>query len=627
MAEIISNYSFAILIVAAITIIIFIVFMSRQQTRLIHKIYFGIAGVLGIWIFGVIAIKLTDESNTFMLWFWDAVTNIGSAFAPFLALFLAFAFSRGWERIPKKYLALFLLPLGSVILVWTNPFHHLFYRQFSIHITDIEFGPLMFVNGLMIFGCLGISIFIMIRFALRSKNALYIKQALLFSVGNMFPIIVNLLATTGILNLSIAATPISFVGTFICHGLAIYHLHFLDIKPIAMNQVLNQISDCYLITAVDGLIIGYNEPFTTTIGKQHGIEINKKLSDCLKDEDVEYKTGIYNLLTSIESCRTTCSTINYEQAISYQEEGEWQKLYYIVEVNPLIVEGAISGFVAIFKDVSRLRESMQKLQDSQLRLVENERLASLGQMVGGLAHNLKTPIMSIAGNCAALNNLVEECALSINDEEVTEEDYTEIYGDMRGWLQKIRDACSYMSDIITAVKGQAGGMDKSDMADFSIEDLMKRVSLLLRHELLSGHCKLLTEVNIPSAGDTDVLLHGDINSLVQVINNLISNAIYAQVDDGRHDILVSVDIDKDHLKLSVIDWGTGINEEVKEKLFRQMITSKGNQGTGLGIYISASVIKGKFGGTMAVEDNPEGGSVFIIKIPMENVTILQNYGI
>lgn len=616
-----------VLIVAIIGIAALIIRMSRREVKLIHRIYFGIAFVLGIWMLGVIAIYFTDQTNDFMLWFWDAFTNIGSAFAPIFAMLLALAFTQGWETIPKKYRLLFIIPIFSVILVWTNPLHNLYYIQFSTHISEIEFGPLMFVNGVILFACLGLAIIIMMRFAIKSRNSLYIKQALLFSLGNVFPIVVNLLATTRMLELTIAATPLSFVGTFICHGLAIYHLHFLDIKPIAMNQVLNQISDCYLITGSDGLIVGYNEPFMDMIGKQHGIELNKRLKDCLKDEDVEYKTGIYNLLTSIESCREMCSTISYEQSISYQEDGEWQKLYYIVEVNPLLIEGEMSGYIAIFKDVSRLRESMQKLQDSQMRLVEQERLASLGQMVGGLAHNLKTPIMSIAGNCAALNNLVEECVLSIDDPEITNEDYLEIYGDMRGWLQKIRDACSYMSDIITAVKGQAGGMDSSSVEEFNMEDMIKRCALLLRHELQAGHCQLLTEVNIPGVKERDILLNGDINNLVQVINNLISNAIYAQVEGGRHDIMFSIDQDKSDLMLCVKDWGTGISDDVKSKLFRQMITSKGNQGTGLGIYISASVIKGKFGGRIEVEDNPEGGTIFIIKIPLENVTILQNYSI
>ena len=73
----------------------------------------------------------------------------------------------------------------------------------------------------------------------------------------------------------------------------------------------------------------------------------------------------------------------------------------------LVEENKLGGFLAFFKDVTKVKESMQRLQDSQTKLMEQERLASLGQMVGGIAHNLKTPIMSVSGSMIAVENLVE----------------------------------------------------------------------------------------------------------------------------------------------------------------------------------------------------------------------------
>ena len=80
--------------------------------------------------------------------------------------------------------------------------------------------------------------------------------------------------------------------------------------------------------------------------------------------------------------------------------------------------------------------------------------------------------------------------------------------------------------------------------------------------------------------------------------------------------------------IKVKDTGTGVPEEVKGKLFNQMITSKGAMGNGLGIYISNSVIKAKFNGRMWTEDNPEGGAIFGIAIPLQYVsfTALQKGG-
>ncbi len=236
-------------------------------------------------------------------------------------------------------------------------------------------------------------------------------------------------------------------------------------------------------------------------------------------------------------------------------------------------------------------------------------------MVGGLAHNLKTPIMSISGSAVAVENLVEECTLSLGDPDVTAEDYAEIRQEIAEWLVKIREACAYMSDIISAVKGQATNANVSEGLEFSLSELIRRVSLLLRHELLNSHCGLRVE----NAFKDEIFLQGDINNMVQVLNNLVSNAIDAQ--KGRNgDIVIGIDKDEEYLKIQVKDWGSGVAPEIKKRLFKRMITSKGAQGTGLGIYISNAVVKGKFGGFMWLEDNPEGGSIFGISIPLTNVT-------
>lgn len=70
--------------------------------------------------------------------------------------------------------------------------------------------------------------------------------------------------------------------------------------------------------------------------------------------------------------------------------------------------------------------------------------------------------MSISGSASAIEGLIDECAESLGDADVTDDDYREIYDEMRDWLTKTRDACNYMSDIISAVKGQATNANASD---------------------------------------------------------------------------------------------------------------------------------------------------------------------
>ena len=77
------------------------------------------------------------------------------------------------------------------------------------------------------------------------------------------------------------------------------------------------------------------------------------------------KDAIYNLLTAVSSCQESGSTITYEQAITIDFGEGTRKNYYVVDVTPLYIREILSGFVAIFKDVTQLKKSMQQLQDSQ----------------------------------------------------------------------------------------------------------------------------------------------------------------------------------------------------------------------------------------------------------------------
>ena len=138
--------------------------------------------------------------------------------------------------------------------------------------------------------------------------------------------------------------------------------------------------------------------------------------------------------------------------------------------------------------------------------------------MGGLAHNLKTPIMSISGCISAAEALVEECEESLDDPEVVAEDYREIYAEIRDWFQKVRESSAYMSDIITAIKGQAASVSADQESSFTVDELIKRTTLLMRHELFSGGCKLVSQYDPRQ----EITLHGDINNLIQVLNNPVS---------------------------------------------------------------------------------------------------------
>lgn len=608
-----------LLLLSMALLIIFIVkLMKGRSLMMLHKCFLAVAVLLIIWIVAILSMGEIDPQNQTMLYILDSVTTCCGVIIVACLLLFSICYTNIYKNgAPDWWPWLFVGAFMSSVMVWTNPIHHLYYQVFSLERSKVVFGPYFYVHSVFTYVCVAWAVFLLIRHAFKTKKKMQIRQTLLLITGGIAPSVTNIIVLlTGAADNSIIITPLSFMITIMCHGFVIYKLHLFDVRPIAMQQLVEWLADGYLVTNQYGAVIQYNQRFLDMLGNDHGIEEGHSIRESIKDEDVVNKTAMFNLISAIGSCRNSLSRITYEQSLNRNINGEAEKKYYMVEITPLIMENNVGGFMTIFKDVTQMKVDMQKMQENQVKMMENERLAFLGQMVGGIAHNLKTPIMSVSGSVSAVERLIEECRESIGDEDVKPEDYMEIYAEVDEWLDRIKEAGSYMSDIIQAVKGQAQNMNMSNDLWFTLDDAIKRVMLLLRHELLNSGCSLIIDEKISKY---DINIHGDINSLVQVINNLVVNSIDAQVKNGRRDILIDTIIDNENLIIKVTDFGMGISETTKKNLFRQMVTSKGTKGTGLGVFISNTVIKVKFDGMMSFEDNPQGGTIMNVIIPLKKV--------
>ena len=280
---------------------------------------------------------------------------------------------------------------------------------------------------------------------------------------------------------------------------------------------------------------------------------------------------------------------------------------------PVISTDEIGALTIAFNDIQKLtKRNIEQIEDNQSMLMEKERLASLGQMIGGIAHNLKTPIMSIAGAAEGLTDLTKEYDISIGDPSVTNEDHHAIVKDMNEWIAKVKTHASYMSDVITAVKGQAVAFAETKSDTFTISELLTHIDVLMKHELKNALVYLNTSVLVPET----LSIKGNINSLVQVINNIISNAIQAYGGQTNKNIDFIIKLKDNNLVFSIQDYGCGMPKKVQDKLFKEMITTKGKNGTGLGLFMSYSNIKAHFNGSMSYKTNKGEGTTFYIEIPI-----------
>lgn len=615
---IISLPEFIVLLVAIVADVAFIGFtLARGKMKIIHKLYFCLLIIVLIWLIALVSLHYVTTEQIEYQHILDCVTQV-VAFASPLLLLISIAFTTSAETLRWPYYLLFVIPLLTNLIAWSDCLFgtKLLYKEFALTIDDIIFGPYFYVHTIFSYACIAASVIITLRFGFKNSKTLYMRQAIIFAVGNLFPLFVSTLATLKIVPATICTTAYAYAfGTLILHGIAIFKYHMMDIRPMALQQVLDWITDGYISIAENFSVISFNKPFSDVFGVRYGIQEGLNIEKCLLSHEDE--PGAFDFLDSIKATRESKAPISYEQAVTGQDAvGEPVKTYYMVEITPLLHKNKIVGFTAFFKDVTKIKNSMEKLQDSQNRLMEQERLASLGQMVGGIAHNLKTPIMSVSGSVLAIENLITEANQSLGDPDVTPDDYREIYGEANDWLSKIKDSCAYMSDIISTVRGQAANMTSENFEEmeFAVSDMLKRSSLLMRHELVRNKCHL---ESVNECG-YDVMINGDINNMVQVINNLVSNSIDAQCETSTGKIEIKFSIVGKDFKITVIDDGCGIPPKIKNALTNRMVTSKGKFGTGLGVFFSSSIIKGKFGGSMVYDDNPSGGTIVTITLPPES---------
>lgn len=607
----ISPISQVALLIIIIVAIVFLVFQFANKQKNMLAVWFIFLAACGaVWSSMIFLMSAVPQDNIRLLWILDSITSVMGAFMPPLFLMIALTFINGWKKIPKRCILIFWIPIISSIIIWTNPWHHLLYRHFSVIRSEIVFGPYIFVNGIYAYLCMMAALIVVIRFALNNAGSLYKKQVIMLAIGTLTPIIVNILSTAGVGNFTIVSTPIAFGVTMCCNIIAIYGLHIMDITPIATQHLLSRILDGYLVVNEKDLIVNFNQPLTNILGNFFSIRYNINLKDCIVDENQDNNTIIYDFISYLETCKRDWTTVSYELSFPAEVNGVYQKNYYFVEVIPLIIEEHYVGSVIILKDITQVKQTMEEIQEKNARMMEQERLAFIGQLTGGLAHNLKTPIMSISGGSVAIEKLIQECQASVGDPDVLPEDYQEIYTEMTDWIMRIRECCSYMSDIITAVKGQTTSAQGTEGSSFTIAKLMRRSMLLMQHEAKLNHCSIV--MKLPDT--EDYILEGDLNCLVQVMNNLVSNAIDAQKGKGGEIYLCAEECDNG-LDIYVRDTGDGIAPEILERLFREMTTSKGTKGTGLGLFISNTLVRSAFGGYMWAKNNPDDGASIGMTMP------------
>ncbi len=597
---------YAILLsISLFMITLFLIFTLRRKPKNQLQQIFSVNIILifELCFFVLMQILFSDRWGIPPIYF-DYFSYICACYFPLSLLFTSLIFVNTKITFKKRYLLLFIVPTISLLVLWTNDIHHLFYKVYSINLNETVFGPYFYIYSAYTYFFIVVAIAYLLYYSIKNSG-FFSRQSILISIGTIIPVIINALATYGVIASTIYITPITFVIAIFFYYFAVFKFQFLGVAPIALQKVVDRISDSYIILNEENTIIDFNQTFLSVFKLKPTDIRNTNIEELLTDVG-ENPSTIKSLLLCLDQVKSSGKSFHFEKHFPSVNK------YFNVEINDITSKKNFLGTLILLKDITQHVSDMNTIKSNQDLLMEKERLASLGQLIGGIAHNLKTPIMSIAGAAEGLSDLVREYNASIDNPVVTSQDHHDIARDMQEWIEKIKTHSSYMSDVITAVKGQVSTLSEQEINSFTLEELVKRVNILMKHELKNA----LIDLNVHMDTDPSLQLKGNVNSLVQVINNLISNAIQAYNGETNKSIDMFIHMENNKVKISIQDYGIGMKKEVQNKLFKEMVTTKGKNGTGLGLFMSYSTIRAHFNGTMNFVSELGKGSTFNILLPI-----------
>jgi two-component system NtrC family sensor kinase len=282
-------------------------------------------------------------------------------------------------------------------------------------------------------------------------------------------------------------------------------------------------------------------------------------------------------------------------------------------------------FDQVQERTSELSQSLEDLRAAQDRLVQTEKLASLGQLTAGIAHEIKNPL-NFVNNFAALSaDLTEELNDLLRPAELAEglrEDVDELTGLLKDNLEKVvqhgKRADSIVKNMLLHSREGSGEHRPADV-NALVEESLNLAWHGARAEKSQFNVTLERDFD-PDAGSIEVFPQ----EITRVLLNLIANGFYAVArrardnDDPGFDPVLRAGTRSlgDRVEIRIRDNGTGITPEVREKMFNPFFTTKpAGEGTGLGLSMSHDIIVKQHGGRIEVESEPGRFTEFIIVLP------------
>jgi signal transduction histidine kinase len=260
----------------------------------------------------------------------------------------------------------------------------------------------------------------------------------------------------------------------------------------------------------------------------------------------------------------------------------------------------------------KVKKRTQDLQSAQKKLILSEKMASLGQLVAGVAHEINTPL----GNCVtALSfnaDTLEELKRKYADQKLTATDFRQFLSSSSESMQLMEKNLMRAAELMRTFKNVAVSQSVEEVSSFRLKQHIEEVLLTLNPQM--RHSKIDVSIDV----DEGIEVKSFAGAYYQLMSNLILNSVRHAFPDKKGHISIKIEKQAEALYFSYSDDGAGMDPQTLNKIFDPFFTTKrGAGGTGLGMYMIYNIVTQLLGGSIKASSVQGKGTQFEILLPLE----------
>lgn len=300
-------------------------------------------------------------------------------------------------------------------------------------------------------------------------------------------------------------------------------------------------------------------------------------------------------------------TKRYHDVLETQRSTAMRELIANIETQKEVAEARRIADVERLRAVE-LAAALRDLKDAQAKLVNAEKMASLGQLTAGVAHEINNPVTFIASSVGPLRRDIEELMATATTNDPSAD---ELRHEIQLLLNSIEEGARRTAEIVKGLRSFSRMDDKAKVR-YDVHDGIDSTLVLLTHQLRNGITVVKHYGEVP-------LLNVNGGQINQVLMNLLSNAIHALRGTARTTptITITTRADDGRAVIDIADNGPGMEPEVAARIFEPFFTTKDvGVGTGLGLAIVHGILQAQ-GGSIEVSTAPGAGATFTVILPIE----------